>query len=96
MSLLKKIIIIIYGYIRSLDPISHRILYIGTTAAGVCYAAACFFIIYWQYLFTDYETAFYWSGEIINLAKELIGASYIPVLLFEMVLIVTGDKIIEK
>ena len=96
MILIKKVFGIVYEFMHSFDPISHIFLFMGSVAAGGCYAAAYILITFWQNLFTDYETAFYWSGELLHLAIELLGASFIPVLLFEIILIFSGTKIKEK
>lgn len=96
MIIIKKITEIIRAAARSLEPVSRRIMSFGAAAAGVCYAAACVILLFRRYLFPDYGTACYWSLECAQLAKELLGASFVPALLFEIVLIAIGIKSAEK
>ena len=75
-----------------LEPVSGRILSVGCAVISLCYAASVWIQTLGLRFFSDPETAWFWSMELVALAKELLGATVVPVLLFELLLIALGVK----
>ena len=41
-------------------------------------------LLFSETFFPDYTTAYYWYGQCILLGKEILGATLVPVMLFEI------------
>lgn len=76
----------------SLEKVSKRLLYFGCVAISLTYLGAMFVTAAADLIFPDVTTALFWGGELLNLGKELMGAVFVPVLLFELLLIISGRK----
>ena len=76
----------------AMETVSKRILRCGSAAVILTYACALIVAAIGDAAFPDLTTALFWSGELLTLGKELLGAVFVPVLLFELLLIVRGHK----
>ena len=47
-------------------------------------AVSMLILLFAEVFFPDYTTAYYWYGQCIVLGKEILGATLVPVMLFEV------------
>lgn len=92
MIIMKKILKIISEVESFLDSVSKVILITGSISVCLCCASSLLIMLFNGSVFPDYDTAFYWSRECALLAKELLDATFIPVLIYELILTAKGIK----
>ena len=49
-------------------------------------AASLLILLLAETFFADFTTAYYWYGQCILLGKEILGATLVPVMLFEIIM----------
>ena len=78
--------------ITNMEDVSKRIVLLGYVLFVCSFFAG--FIVYLWYArrFSDQTTGYYWFLEFCKLCVELIAVSFVPVLLFELLLIGRGMK----
>lgn len=78
---------------RNMETVSKRIILFGVISAAVTYVCGfCLLLLNERYL-SDYTTGLYWFRELCMCSKEIVEATVVPVLIFEILYIVTGLKI---
>lgn len=75
-----------------LEPVSKRILVCGSIVTSLAYLDVLIILFLKDYIFPDLQTAIFWGEQFLTLGKELLGAFYVPVLLFELLLCMLGLK----
>lgn len=78
--------------VRRFEPASARLLLFGAAAVSLTYLCAIFVLCSDGAGLPDVSTALFWGGELLTLGKELLGGMIVPVLLFELLLIICGQK----
>ena len=76
----------------AMDKISKRILLFGYFAFSCSVIGALICLIVYTDRCGDYDTGLYWFGQCMALGKELLGATAVPVFLFEILLVLQGAK----
>ena len=74
------------------EPVSKVLLKYGSLTVSILFLTSSVLLRFFVSAFPDYETAFYWCEQIALLGKELLGVFYVPVLFFELILILIGMK----
>lgn len=67
-----------------MERVSKIIIKCGVAAFLLCAFAAVFVLLFGSRLFFDYDTASYWFEELIALGREILGATVVPALIFEI------------
>ena len=88
----KKIVSYILKMQDILEPESERILLTGCILVCACFAVSILFLLCGDLLFPDRNTAEYWCLACAQLAKDFLGASFVPVLFVELLLAACGRK----
>ncbi|MBQ7688027.1 MAG: hypothetical protein IJT27_02295 [Clostridia bacterium] len=77
--------------LKNMERVSKIILYAANAAVLLTYGAAIA-VLSPGLFHGDLSTALYWAQELWLLAKELLGATVVPVLLFEIFFYAKGLK----
>ena len=88
----KKTDPILIAYLSGFEKISLVLLRIGFIACMLSICAAFAIRRFGMLWFPDDATVCYWSIELFLTAKELLGVFFVPVLFFELLLILLGKK----
>ena len=75
-----------------MEVASKRIILVGYAGAIVTYVSGFIVLFVYARIFRDYSTGFYWYSQLGLLAKEILGATIVPALLFELFFIARGLK----
>lgn len=71
----------IYG---AMSTVSRIIMAIGFGLLVLVIAVSMFILLFAERFFADYTTAYYWYEQCILSGKEILGATVVPVMLFEI------------
>ena len=91
-----KLISQIVQLIHQMEVVSKKILAAGYIIALFIYLCAVIILSFYIYIYNDTTTGLYWYHEMIALAVDCMIVCIIPVLLFEIILIWSGNKKGEK
>lgn len=73
----------IYG---AMSTVSRIIIITGYLLLITVIAASMLILLFAESLFADYTTAYYWYEQCILLGREVLGATVVPVMLFELIM----------
>ncbi len=77
--------------VRKMDMISKTIIAVGGILVFICSLTACLLFVV-NVKLTDFTTALYWFREILKLSGSILGVTFIPALIFEVISIRLGLK----
>lgn len=69
---------------NSMSMLSRVIIVAGFGLFVLVIAISMFILLFAETFFSDYTTAYYWYEQCILLCKEILGATVVPVMLFEL------------
>jgi hypothetical protein len=75
-----------------MESVSKTVILIGTSLSLCAFTICMVLLLFNSKIFSDFSTGLYWAEEFFLLGKEFIGASVIPALLFENILLASGLK----
>ena len=81
--------------LRQMERVSKALIAVGAGLTALTYLIAGITLFVYAGKYNDYSTGLCWFEDLTYLAKELLGASVVPVLLFEILCIVKGLKSTE-
>ncbi len=79
----------IYG---AMSTVSRIIIITGYLLLITVIAASVLILLFAESLFADYTTAYYWYEQCILSGKEILGATVVPVMLFEIFMKIVFKK----
>ncbi len=68
----------------SMSMLSRIIIAIGYMLLVLVIAISMFILVFAERFFADFTTAFYWYEQCILLGREILGATVVPAMLFEV------------
>ncbi len=77
---------------QPMESVSKTVILIGTSLSLCAFTICMVLLLFNSKIFSDFSTGLYWAEEFFLLGKEFIGASVIPALLFENILLASGLK----
>lgn len=79
----------IYG---AMSTVSRVIIKAGYALLVLVIAVSMFIIVFAESFFADYTTAFYWYEQCVLLGREVLGATVVPAMLFEIIMKIIFKK----
>ena len=81
----------IYESLTKMESISKKIIWFGCLCSCLVYVISIIYLLI-KPLYFDLTTTLYWAEQLWLLAKEILGATVVPALLFEIILCLTVRK----
>lgn len=77
---------------KAMSTVSRIIMAIGFGLLVLVIAVSMFILLFAERFFADYTTAYYWYEQCILLGREVLGATVVPVMLFELIMKIVFKK----
>ena len=78
--------------VRNMEKVSKRIVMFGVISAVITYVCGFGLLLLNERYLSDYTTGLYWFREMRTCSKEILDATVVPALIFEILYIVAGLK----